>query len=188
MQQKLHHRQRVNSCRNIVQHDPRTFWKALQLPHRWRLDNVENTKKYKTQEESFPSERDGDQCDQLACNFVDYHKLWIFHARCACHLRSGGNPNQRDQQCQRDRYRSSQKRRRRQGISSPRPKPNRRRRSPSPRPRPQSTNTKKSRNQSRPQRTARARHVVECQDSSSGASGSTSRIISSASVTGDEIT
>jgi len=115
MQQKLHHRQRVNSGCNVIQNDSGTFGKALQLPHRGRLHDIKGTKKYKTGEKSFPREGRGNEGDQLSSDFVDYHKLRIFYARIAGDLRRGWNADHRDQHCQRDGHRDSQHGR--QGIS-----------------------------------------------------------------------
>ena len=105
----MHYSQRENSGRDIVEHDSSAFWKSFQLPHRRRLDNIECSKKYKTREKSFPRERNGDQGDQLACDFVDHDKLRIFRCRGPRHSSGSGNAHQRDQRGQSDCDRSAQR-------------------------------------------------------------------------------
>ena len=70
--------QRIKSGREVVEHDTGTFWKLLQLPDRRRLDDIEGSEKYKAREKSFPSERDGDDCNQLSCNFIDDYEFRVF--------------------------------------------------------------------------------------------------------------
>ena len=53
-EENLHDCESVNSGRDVIEHDPGPFWKPFQLPHRGRLDDVEDSKKYKAREESFP--------------------------------------------------------------------------------------------------------------------------------------
>lgn len=91
MQQKMHPNQSQNSCGNIIEHNSRSLRKLLQLPHRRRLDDIESSKKYKTREKSFPCERNSDQRNQLAGDFVDDNNLRIFAAQSSCHTRRSGN-------------------------------------------------------------------------------------------------
>jgi hypothetical protein len=77
----LHDYESVNSCGNVVEHDPRTLGKPFQLPH-WRgLQDIENPEKYKTRKKAFPRERGGDQRDELTGDFIDYDELGIFAGR-----------------------------------------------------------------------------------------------------------
>jgi hypothetical protein len=72
MQQQLHENERIQTCSDIVQHDPETFWETLDPADREGLGDIEYTKKYKSREEASPVERCGDESDHLACNFVDH--------------------------------------------------------------------------------------------------------------------
>ena len=94
MQQKLHDHQRINSGGYIVQHNACPFRQPLQLSHRRWLQNIEDTKKYKTRQKSLPRERHGNERDQLPGNFVDNDKLWIFRSRRSGNLRCGGDTDQ----------------------------------------------------------------------------------------------
>lgn len=78
MQQEMHHHECENPCGDVVEHDSGALWKCFQLPYRGRLDDIERSKKYKTREESFPREGDGDKGNQLSGDFVDYYELGIF--------------------------------------------------------------------------------------------------------------
>ena len=78
MQQEMHPNEGQNSCRNIIEYDSGALWKSLQLPHRRRLDDIKDSKKYKAREKGFPREGDGDQRDQLSGDLVDDNKLRIF--------------------------------------------------------------------------------------------------------------
>jgi hypothetical protein len=113
----------VNSCGDIVEHNPGAFRKSLQLAHgRW-LDDIERSKKYKTREKRFPCERDGDERDQLPGDFIDDDKLRVFCAASARNLGGRGYPNQRDEDCQAsDDWRSK---RGRQGMGDGGPQHNR---------------------------------------------------------------
>jgi len=92
----MHCSQRVKTGGNIVQHDPGAIWKRLQLSHRRRFDDIEDTKKYKARQKRFPCERNGDQSEQLTCYFIDYHKLRISCSRASRNLCRRKNADQGD--------------------------------------------------------------------------------------------
>jgi hypothetical protein len=92
----MHDNQRIKSRPQIIHYDPGALGQSLQQADRRRLQDIENTKKYKACQKSFPSEWDGDERDQLARNFVDHDELWIFQTGCARNLRGGGNPDESD--------------------------------------------------------------------------------------------
>jgi len=93
----MHKSQSVQACGHIVQHNPSSLGKRLQLSHGRRLDDVEDTKKYKARKKRFPRQRYCDQSHQLTRDLIDHDKLRIFCARTARDLRRGANANQRDQ-------------------------------------------------------------------------------------------
>src|SRR5215475_745425 len=96
MEEKLHHHERVNSSRDIVKHDPGSFWQSLQLSDgRW-FDDVEDSKKYKTSKKTFPRERNCHESDQLAGDFVDHDEAGILLRRRASNACSRGNAGQGD--------------------------------------------------------------------------------------------
>ena len=90
----MHDDESVQTGPQVVDYYSDAFWQSLQLTHRRWLQDIEDTKKYKAREKSFPSERDSNQRDQLACNFVNHHKLRIFQARWAGSARSGWDSDQ----------------------------------------------------------------------------------------------
>jgi hypothetical protein len=196
MQQKMQYRECENSCRDIIEHNSGTFWESLQLPHWRRLDDVERSKKYKTREKSFPCEWDGDQRDQLACNLVDDNELRILHGCRACHTGRGRNTDERYQSGEGDGNRGAQGRRK--FVCNSRPDYDRDSRRPRARAWTQATDAKESCYLRRPKRSAgtifRGRHrhcrgnLRSVHDSSSASSGLLSRIDSSASAVGDEMT
>ena len=98
----MHRSQRIETRGNIVQHNPGTFWKRLQLSHRRRLYDIESSKKYKARQKGFPSKRHGNQSNQLTRDFIDHHELRIFYSRPSRHLRGGGDADERDRQRQGD--------------------------------------------------------------------------------------
>lgn len=104
----MHHNQSVNSCRDIVEHDPGPLWKRFQLTHRRRLDNVKRSEKYKSGQESFPAERGGYERDELSGDFVDDDHLWIFVANGARDTRRGRNSDQGYKRSQRNNQRCVQ--------------------------------------------------------------------------------
>jgi hypothetical protein len=73
----MHARQGVQPGCQVVYYDSDAFRQSLQLSHRRRLHNIEDTEKYKAREKSFPSQRDSNQRDQLTGHFVNHDKLWI---------------------------------------------------------------------------------------------------------------
>jgi len=97
VKEKLYDYESVYSCCNIIEHDPASFWQSFELSDGRRLENVEDSKKYKTGEESFPRERNGDKGYELSRYLVDNHEARIFCPRGARHQRSGRNPDDCDQ-------------------------------------------------------------------------------------------
>lgn len=85
MQQELHYHKRIKAGSNIVDDDPSTRGKPLELPHRWRFKDIESAKKYKAAEQGFPRHRSEQQRYPLAGNFVNDYLLWIFDSRAPCH-------------------------------------------------------------------------------------------------------
>ena len=100
MYQEMHHSEGKNSCCHVIEHDSGALGKFLQLSHRRRLDDVERSKKYKTGEESFPRQRDGDECDELSSDLVDHDELGVFPARGTGYAGGGGDADQRDEEGQ----------------------------------------------------------------------------------------
>lgn len=119
VQKKLHHCECIEPCRDVVEHNSEAFRKMFQLAHRRRLDDIEDTKKYKTGEKSFPREGDGNQGDELPRDFVDDDKLRIFRTAGAANLRCGGDTDYDDQNHQRDDGRGAQGETEFMGQSSP---------------------------------------------------------------------
>ena len=78
MQQKMHNGERINSRSQVVHHDAGAFGQPLQSPDGKRLPHIEDTKEYKAREKSFPSQRDGDERDQLPRDFIDDDELRVF--------------------------------------------------------------------------------------------------------------
>ncbi len=96
----MHHDQSVKASAHIVDHNSRAFRQSLQLPHRWRLHNIEPSKKYKARQQTFPRSRRRDQCDELAGNFVNHHELRVFNGCGSRHDGCRGNSNGDCEQCQ----------------------------------------------------------------------------------------
>ena len=80
MQYELHHAQGVEAGAHIIKHDTGPFGESFELAHRWRLEDIEPTKKYKAQQEAFPRHRDRQKGDELPGHFVDHNFLRIFEA------------------------------------------------------------------------------------------------------------
>ncbi len=92
----MHNCERVEACAEIVHHDAGAFGEPLQ-PANWkRLQNIEDTEKYKAHEKCFPSERDGDERDELSGDFVDDDKLRVFFAVGTRNTSGRGNADERD--------------------------------------------------------------------------------------------
>src|SRR5256885_1051937 len=91
----MHDDESVQSSPEVIDYDSSAFRQTLQLTNRRRLQNVEDTKKYKAGEKGFPSEGDGNQRDQLTGDFVNHDELRIFQAGSQYHARSGGDSDQR---------------------------------------------------------------------------------------------
>ena len=89
MKEKLHHYERIYTGRDIIEHDPGAFWQSFELSDGWRLEDVEDSKKYKTGKKSFPCQRDRNQSDELARDLVDHNEAGIFLSRGSCDLRGG---------------------------------------------------------------------------------------------------
>ena len=76
----MHTDQCVQSRSQVIHHDSEPFRQPLQLTHRRRLQDIEDTKKYKAGKKAFPAEGNSDQRDQLSGNLINYDKLRIFHS------------------------------------------------------------------------------------------------------------
>src|SRR5580692_7135224 len=97
----MHDCERIKSRAQVVYHNAGAFGKPLQ-PANWEwFPDIEDTKEYKARDKRFPSERDGDESNELSCNFVNDDELRVFHAGGACNLCSGGNSDERNY-CGRD--------------------------------------------------------------------------------------
>ena len=80
VKQEMHDDERVKSRSEIVHNNAGAFGEPLQ-PANWkRFQNIEDTKEYKAREKRFPCERDGDEGDELAGDFIDDDELRIFGA------------------------------------------------------------------------------------------------------------
>jgi len=91
VKEKLHNYESVYPSRDIVQHDPGAFWQSFQLSDgRW-LEDVEDSKKYKTGEKSFPFEWNGDERDKLSGNLVDDDEAGVLFSRGPGDAGSGWN-------------------------------------------------------------------------------------------------
>jgi hypothetical protein len=77
MQQELHYCEGHQPCTDIIQHDASAFRKLFQLAHWRRFQGVEYSKKYKADENCFPTHWDCDQSNQLAGYFVHDYELRI---------------------------------------------------------------------------------------------------------------
>ena len=80
MQQDLHYGQAVKTGSHIIDHDAHSCGKSFEAAYRRRLNDIEYSKKYKAQEQRLPRYRHRDQSDELPGNFVDHHKLRVFHS------------------------------------------------------------------------------------------------------------
>ena len=93
----MHYHESVKSGCDVIEHDSDAFGKFFQLANWRRLEDVEDSKKYKTDEKSLPRQRDGDESDQLSGNFVDDDELGVFGSAGAGDAGRGGDADQRDQ-------------------------------------------------------------------------------------------
>ena len=100
MQHDLHHSQTVKAGSYVIHHDAHSLREAFELAHRWRLDDIERSKKYKAQQQRLPCDRRRNQSDELAGDFVDHHKLRIFATAGPRHSRGGGNSSQNRRESQ----------------------------------------------------------------------------------------
>lgn len=91
MQKQLHDRKRQQAGGDIIKNDTGTFGQAFELADRWRLENVEDTKKYKTCEKRFPCEGCGDEGNELAGGFIDDDELRVFEVGGAGNAGGGGD-------------------------------------------------------------------------------------------------
>ena len=96
MKEKLHHYERIYTGRDIIEHDPGAFWQSFELSDGRRLEDVEDSKKYKTGEESFPRKWDGDEGYELSCYLVDDDEARIFYAGGVRNPCGGRNPHECD--------------------------------------------------------------------------------------------
>ena len=76
----MHDGERIKSRSQVVHHNASAFGQPLQSPNRKRLQNIEDTEKYKAREKGFPSERNGDERNQLPGDFIDDDELRVFRA------------------------------------------------------------------------------------------------------------
>jgi hypothetical protein len=106
MQQEMHPKKSENSGCNIIENDSGALGKSLQLPHRGRFDDIEDSKKNKTRQQRFPRERDGDQRYDLPGDLIDDDELRIFRGRGPGYASGSGDAHQRDQNGQGDGHRS----------------------------------------------------------------------------------
>ena len=92
----MHDGEGINARAKIVDYDAGALGEPLQSPDRKRLQNIEDTEEYKAREKRFPIERDGDECDELAGDFVDDYELGIFQGGGACYPSCGGDSDESD--------------------------------------------------------------------------------------------
>ena len=99
----MHRSQGVETGGNIIEYNPGAFRKRLQLSHRRRFDDIEDTKKYKGSQKRFPCERYGHESDQLPSYFINDDKLRIFYSRASRDPSRGWNADRHDHHSQDDR-------------------------------------------------------------------------------------
>jgi hypothetical protein len=92
----LHDYESIYSGCDIVEHDSCAFWQSFQLSDGRRLEDVEDSKKYKTSKKSFPFERNGDERDKLSGYLVDDNEAGIFPGRGPGDAGCGGNTHKGD--------------------------------------------------------------------------------------------
>ena len=101
MKHGLHYSQTVKAGSHVIDHDADTLGEAFELAYWRRLDDIERSKKYKAQQQRLPRDRRCNQSDELAGDFVDHHKLWIFATAGPRHSRGRRNS---DQNCHESQY------------------------------------------------------------------------------------
>jgi len=62
----------------VVDDDPGPLGQPFELPHRWRLQNIESPKKYKAGKQRLPLRRRQEQSNPLSRDLVDDYILRIF--------------------------------------------------------------------------------------------------------------
>ena len=90
----MHDRKRVKSRSQVVHHNAGALGQPLQSPNRKRLPNIEDTEEYKAREKGFPTERDGDDCNQLPRYFINDDELRILQTGGASDPGGGGNSDE----------------------------------------------------------------------------------------------
>ena len=96
MKKNLHYCESIYASRDIVEHDPGAFRKSFQLSNGRRLEDVEDSKKYKTGKKSFPRERNGNQGNELSGDLVDDYEAGIFSRGGARNAGGGRDPDEGD--------------------------------------------------------------------------------------------
>jgi hypothetical protein len=74
----MHDGERIKPRSQVIHHYTGTLGQPFQSTNRKRLPNIEDTEEYKAREKSFPSQGDGDECNQLSGNFIDDDELRVF--------------------------------------------------------------------------------------------------------------
>jgi hypothetical protein len=76
----MHDCKRIKSRAQIIHHNAGAFGEPLQPPDWKRLQNIEDTEKYKAHEKRFPSQRDSNEGDKLPGDFIDDDELGVFYS------------------------------------------------------------------------------------------------------------
>ena len=74
----MHDGERIKTRSQVIHDNAGALRQPFQSPNRKRLPNIEDTEEYKARKKSFPSQRDGDEGNQLSCNFIDDYELRVF--------------------------------------------------------------------------------------------------------------
>ena len=74
----MHNGERIKPRSQVIHHYTRALGQTLQSQNRKRLPNIEDTEEYKAREKSFPSQRHGDESNQLPRHFINDDELRIF--------------------------------------------------------------------------------------------------------------
>src|SRR5271166_3535186 len=90
----MHDGESIKARAQVIHHDAGAFGEPLQPADRKRLQDIEDTKEYKAREKRFPGERDGDESDELAGDFVDDYELGIFDGGGAGYAGGGGDSDE----------------------------------------------------------------------------------------------